>query len=166
MTILNDFKQLRASVPAEVQTELYSLFTSDPDAARQRMVELAADINANNQTLDNTTESFFSFGMGPTYRTYFLRDLIPLDNIYETIHAGVGLGTFFEELSNESYFGPGIKADIGMHYRLSKNFHVGTKFSWSHYWVKRDEKFVDEPQGQRTLSLTWLSFGLDFAVYL
>ena len=43
MTTLDDFKQLRASVPAEVQTELYSLFTSDPDAARQRMVELAAE---------------------------------------------------------------------------------------------------------------------------
>ena len=43
MTTLNDFKQLRASVPAEIQKELYSLFSSDPDAARQRMVELAAE---------------------------------------------------------------------------------------------------------------------------
>ena len=43
MTTLNDFKALRTSVPAEVQTELYSLFTSDPDAARRRMVELAAE---------------------------------------------------------------------------------------------------------------------------
>ena len=43
MTTLNDFKQLRSSVPAETQKELYSLFTSDPDAARQRMVELAAE---------------------------------------------------------------------------------------------------------------------------
>ena len=43
MTTLNDFKALRTSVPAEVQTELYSLFSSDPDAARQRMVELAAE---------------------------------------------------------------------------------------------------------------------------
>ena len=43
MTTLNDFKALRASVPAEVQTELYSLFTSAPDAARKRMVELAAE---------------------------------------------------------------------------------------------------------------------------
>ena len=43
MKTLNDFKQLRASVSAEVQTELYSLFTSDPDGARQRMVELAAE---------------------------------------------------------------------------------------------------------------------------
>ena len=44
MTTLNDFKALRASVPAEVQKELYSLFSSDPDAARQRMVELAAEL--------------------------------------------------------------------------------------------------------------------------
>ena len=43
MTNLNDFKALRASVPAELQTELYSLFSSNPDAARQRMVELAAE---------------------------------------------------------------------------------------------------------------------------
>ena len=43
MTTLNDFKQLRASVPAEVQTELYSLFTSDPEASFQRMVELATE---------------------------------------------------------------------------------------------------------------------------
>ena len=43
MTTLNDFKQLRDSVPAEIQKELYSLFSSDPDAARQRMVELAAE---------------------------------------------------------------------------------------------------------------------------
>ena len=43
MTTLNDFKALRTSVSAEVQKELYSLFSSDPDGARQRMVELAAE---------------------------------------------------------------------------------------------------------------------------
>ena len=43
MPTLHDFKALRASVSAEVQTELYSLFSSNPDAARQRMVELAAE---------------------------------------------------------------------------------------------------------------------------
>ena len=43
MTTLNDFKALRASVSPEVQTELYSLFASDPDAARQRMVVIAGE---------------------------------------------------------------------------------------------------------------------------
>ena len=43
MATLNDFKALRASVSPEVQTELYSLFASDPDAARERMVDIAAE---------------------------------------------------------------------------------------------------------------------------
>ncbi len=43
MTTLNDFKALRASIPPEVQTELYGLMTSDPEAGKQRMVEIAAE---------------------------------------------------------------------------------------------------------------------------
>ena len=43
MTTLNDFKALRASVPAETEKELYSLLSQEPDAARQRMVALAAE---------------------------------------------------------------------------------------------------------------------------
>ena len=43
MATLETFKSLRAGVAPEMQTELYRLFSSDPDAARQRMVELAAE---------------------------------------------------------------------------------------------------------------------------
>ena len=43
MTTLNDFKALRDSVPAEVQGELYRLFTADPEASYKRMVEIAAE---------------------------------------------------------------------------------------------------------------------------
>ena len=43
MTTLNDFKALRASVSAEVQTELFSLFSQDPGASFQRMVDIAAE---------------------------------------------------------------------------------------------------------------------------
>ena len=43
MSTLNDFKALRASVPAEVQKELARLVFSDPEAGFSRMVELAAE---------------------------------------------------------------------------------------------------------------------------
>ena len=43
MTTLNDFKALRASVPAETQTELARLVFSDPEAGFGRMVEIAAE---------------------------------------------------------------------------------------------------------------------------
>ena len=47
MTTLNDFKALRDSVSAEVQAELYRLFTSDPEASFKRMVEIAAQKGIN-----------------------------------------------------------------------------------------------------------------------
>ena len=43
MTTLNDFKALRASVPAEVQKELARFVFSDPEAGFSRMVEIAAE---------------------------------------------------------------------------------------------------------------------------
>ena len=43
MTTLNDFKALRNAVPAQQQEELFKLMTSSPDAALQRMVQIAAD---------------------------------------------------------------------------------------------------------------------------
>ena len=43
MTTLNDFKKLRVSVSPEVEQELYSLFYSDPAAARLKIVEIAAE---------------------------------------------------------------------------------------------------------------------------
>ena len=43
MTTLNDFKQLRDSVPTEIQKELARLVFSDPEASFQRMVDIAAE---------------------------------------------------------------------------------------------------------------------------
>ena len=42
MATLEEFKALRAGVAPEVQTELYGLMSSDPEAGKQRMVEIAA----------------------------------------------------------------------------------------------------------------------------
>ena len=42
MTTLEEFKALRAGVAPEVQTDLYGLMTSDSEAGKQRMAEIAA----------------------------------------------------------------------------------------------------------------------------
>ena len=43
MPTLEEFRALRAQVPAETQSELFSLMTKDPQASFQRMVEIAAE---------------------------------------------------------------------------------------------------------------------------
>ena len=43
MTSLEQFKQVRMTVAPELQQELFKLMTSSPDAAFQRMVQIAAE---------------------------------------------------------------------------------------------------------------------------
>ena len=43
MATLEEFKALRAGVAPEVQKELYVLFSSDPEASFQRIVDIAAE---------------------------------------------------------------------------------------------------------------------------
>ena len=81
MTTLNDFKALRASVPPELQTELYGLMSSDPEAGKQRMVEIAA---AQGVTL--TTEEVRGFLLQMDEEEEF--DDIELDPIALTAIAG------------------------------------------------------------------------------
>ena len=56
MAALEECKALRAGVAPEVQTELYGLMSSDPEAGKQRMVELAAE-----KGMTLTTEEVRSF---------------------------------------------------------------------------------------------------------
>ena len=81
MATLEEFKSLRAGVAPEMQTELYRLFSSDPDAARQRMVELAAE-----QGVTLTTEKVRGFLQAMDNEEEY--DDIELDAIALTANAG------------------------------------------------------------------------------
>ena len=45
MPTIQEFKQIRASVSPEVQTELYGLLVQDLDAAVQKMIAIGAESN-------------------------------------------------------------------------------------------------------------------------
>ena len=81
MATLEEFKALRAGVAPEVQKELLILFSSDPEAARQRMVEIAAE-----QGMTLTTEEVRGFLRKMDEESEF--DDIELDPIALTAIAG------------------------------------------------------------------------------
>ena len=85
MTMLEQFKALRAGVAPEVQTELYGLMTSDPEAGKQRMVEIAAE-----QGVTLTTEEVRGFLLKMDEEEEF--DDIELDAIALTAIAGGAKG--------------------------------------------------------------------------
>jgi hypothetical protein len=45
MATIEQFKQVRASVDKEVQTELYGLLVQDFDAAVERIISIGAGVN-------------------------------------------------------------------------------------------------------------------------
>ena len=81
MATLEEFKALRAGVAPEVQKELYGLMSSDPEAGKQRMVEIAAG-----QGVTLTTEEVRGFLLQMDEESEF--DDIELDPIALTAIAG------------------------------------------------------------------------------
>ena len=89
MATLEEFKALRAGVAPEVQKELMILFSSDPDAARQRMVEIAAE-----QGMTLTTEEVRGFLRKMDEEEEF--DDIEMDAIALTAIAGGARGSCYK----------------------------------------------------------------------
>ena len=83
MTTLEQFKQVRTSVAAEVQSELFQLMTKDPDTAINRMVEIAGE-----KGLKVTSEEVRGFLRAMDDEEEF--DDIELDAIALTAIAGGG----------------------------------------------------------------------------
>ena len=81
MATLEEFKALRAGVAPEVQKELYGLMSSDPEAGKQRMVEIAAG-----QGVTLTTEEVRGFLQQMNEESEF--DDIELDAVALTAIAG------------------------------------------------------------------------------
>jgi hypothetical protein len=104
-------------------------------------------------------------GLGLGLTTTFLRDFLKFDNLFETYSAFLAVGRLSEDFMSETYQGPGLRADWGVHWRMAQYLHLGLKFSWSHYSLKRGELFQDEPQSPRHLSISWLSLGIEGAIY-
>ena len=81
MASLEEFKALRAGVAPELRAELYGLMSSDPEAGKQRMVEIAAG-----QGVTLTTEEVRGFLLQMDEDEEF--DDIELDPIALTAIAG------------------------------------------------------------------------------
>ncbi|MCO4793309.1 MAG: hypothetical protein KC493_06350 [Bacteriovoracaceae bacterium] len=130
------------------------------------------ELTENNPSLGSTSQEFLEesagllvLGVGLGFRTKYIRHLVAIDTLYETIAASLTYNQFDENFRSEKFAGPGIKADFGIHKRTSEAFHFGWKMSYNLAHVKKAKEFDTEGSAGRSLLLTWLSFGLDLTFY-
>ncbi|MEC7275118.1 MAG: hypothetical protein VXV96_02270 [Bdellovibrionota bacterium] len=115
--------------------------------------------------LEDTDETLFAFGAAISYRSRWIQDLVNSDKMFTTTSAGIGYYSFDENFTGQSYGGPGLKTDFGLHRRSSRSVHYGVRMSYHLASVKRAEEVEGETSSQRALTLSWLTFGFDLSFY-
>lgn len=125
-----------------------------------------------NRNIDSPSEEdaeelsdLLQIGGGLMYRTTYIQNLLPSKAFFETISGMLTYNQYEDFITGESFSGPGIKADFGVHRRLSQRFHVGGKMSYNLASVKREAVEEGEGSTSRALLLRWISFGIDLSLY-
>lgn len=131
----------------------------------QELTENNPSLGALSQELMEERGGVLTLGLGVGFRTNYVRHLIAMDTLYETVAASLTYNQFDETFRGEKFSGPGIKADFGIHKRTSESFHFGAKMSYNLAHVKKAQEFEGQNSAARSLLLTWLSLGLDLTFY-
>ncbi len=115
---------------------------------------------------DNSVKNkILGFGPGLGYRFKLLLDFFPTEDTFETIDVFFN-GLFLEEsFIEERYQGYGISTSYGLHKRTRTSYFYGAKFSYHLGNVTR-RQIESESEGERTLTLGWLSLAFNVGFFL
>lgn len=130
--------------------------------------------SANNQSATGATDaqleeqqnSLTTIGVGIGRETRYAQTLLPFDDIYELMAANVTYNSYKEDFSGKSFSGPGILAKFSVYKRFNDYFSAGAHFNYNLAVVKRAQEIDTETNSQRSLTLGFLTLGIDLSFYL
>lgn len=137
------------------------------DAITQNQeAEAGDDINDESQYQrpDGTKTSVFGLGLGLGYRFKLLMEFFPTEDVFENIDVYANFLTMNEKFINRKYSGYGLTTNYGIHKRSSTNFFYGGKLSYNLASVTR-KPIGEEAKRDRSLTLGWLSMGLEIGFF-
>ena len=110
-------------------------------------------------------QSLLSTGAGLGHRFKMLQFVFDSDKFFETLSAFVAYHMMDDTLDSNSYKGPGLKVDYGIHIRTSSRLHWGLKLSYNFATITREALNDTETKSDRSTSLSWASLGLEMGFY-
>jgi hypothetical protein len=144
-------------------------FFSQNRAMFKTIGEMNTQISSDSRALRETNEALTSLGMGISYRFNWIQELLsPLietRRVFETTAAFLTYNYLSEKYTSNSFSGPGLKTDFGLHYRMSKSYHCGLKMSYNLATVKKQAGSDSGSSSERSLTLSWLTFAFDLSYY-
>jgi hypothetical protein len=131
-------------------------------------------LSANNQSatgafdtqIEDQENSLTTIGIGIGRETRYAQTLLPIDDLYEIMAANLTYNMYKEDFSAKTFNGPGILAKFSLYKRFNEYFSAGTHFNYNLAVVKRSQDFDTETSSQRSLTLGFLTVGIDLSFYL
>jgi len=115
---------------------------------------------------DNDVKNkILGFGPGIGYRFKLILDFFPTEDTFETIDVFFNGLYLDESLIQERYQGYGVSTSYGLHKRTRTSYFYGAKLSYHLGYVTR-RQLESESEGERSLSLGWLSLAFNVGFFL
>jgi hypothetical protein len=126
----------------------------------------ATATGATDEQLEEQQNSLTTIGVGIARETRYAQTLLPFNDIYELMAANLTYNSYKEDFSGKSFSGPGLIAKFSVYKRFNDYFSAGAHFNYNLAVVKRAQDNDTETNSQRSLTLGFLTMGIDLSFYL
>lgn len=126
----------------------------------------ASATGATDDQLEEQQNSLTTIGVGIGRETRYAQTLLPFNDIYELMAANLTYNSYKEDFSGKSFSGPGLLAKFSVYKRFNDYFSAGAHFNYNLAVVKRAQDNDTETNSQRSLTLGFLTMGIDLSFYL
>jgi hypothetical protein len=135
---------------------------------------LFSKFSANNQTATGATDDqlaeqknkLTTIGVGIGRETRYAQTLLPFDDIYELMAANLTYNSYSEGFSGKTFTGPGLLAKFSVNKKFNDYFSAGAHFNYNLAVVERSSESDTETTSQRSLTIGFLTLGIDISFYL
>lgn len=122
-------------------------------------------LGATDEDLLAGTGKTMTFATGIAHRSTLIQEFIDAGDYFETVSAMASYNIFSESVVGDGFSGFGMKADLGVHKRITPSYHFGLRMSYFLASVQRSAKDKTERTASRSLMLHWITIGADLSFY-
>ncbi|MBP9681559.1 MAG: hypothetical protein KBD76_09150 [Bacteriovorax sp.] len=107
-----------------------------------------------------------TFGIGVGRITQYAQSLLPFKDMHELMAANLTYSFYRDSNTSKFFYGPGLLAKCSLYKKFSDYFSAGAQFTYNLSVVKRAQDNDTETSSSRSLTMSYLTIGLDLSFYL
>jgi hypothetical protein len=159
-------KSLEAQYSKRLTDFWWDFFYSQTTGNFREFGKYNTNIRTPDEELSLTSETLMTLGTGVSYRSRYLRHLFKATNLFENLASSITYNTFTEKYYGESFKGPGLRAQYGVHFRGDSSFFYGANASYHLMTLRKPIIDEGDTAAKRSLNLSYVTFAVEMGWFL